>query len=150
MYVTVLHTTYNYVKTCTCIYMYMCVHKIMNMYIHGMYMVQTCMYRFAHSCGGGRIPDVHSRLEIEPDSDTFNHLELRTVVRTRYVPVCTKYIPCYGTVPPCTALYWYVLFTPSTYQVRTIYPLYVPSTYLSKTVCTEYALSTESMIKVRT
>ena len=36
----------------------MCVHKIMNMYIHGMYMVQTCMYRFAHSCGGGRIPDV--------------------------------------------------------------------------------------------
>ena len=35
----------------------MCVHKIMNMYIHGMYMVQTCMYRFAHSCGGGRIPD---------------------------------------------------------------------------------------------
>ena len=38
--------------------MYMCVHKIMNMYIHGMYMVQTCMYRFAHSCGGVRIPDV--------------------------------------------------------------------------------------------
>ena len=37
--------------------MYMCVHKIMNMYIHGMYMVQTCMYRFAHSCGGVRIPD---------------------------------------------------------------------------------------------
>ena len=38
--------------------MYMCVHKIMNMYIHGMYMVQTCMYRFAYLCGGGRIPDV--------------------------------------------------------------------------------------------
>ena len=37
--------------------MYMCVHKIMNIYIHDMYIVQTCMYRFAHSCGGVRIPD---------------------------------------------------------------------------------------------
>ena len=38
--------------------MYMCVHKIVNMYIHGMYMVQTCMNRFAHlRGGGGRIPD---------------------------------------------------------------------------------------------
>ena len=40
--------------------MYMCVHKIMNMYIHNMYMIQTCMNRFAHSCGGGRIPDDHT------------------------------------------------------------------------------------------
>ena len=40
--------------------MYMCVHKIMNMYIHGMYMVQTCMNRFAHLRGGGRIPDGYS------------------------------------------------------------------------------------------
>ena len=54
----------------------------------------------------------------------------------------------YSTVPPCTALYRYVLFTPSTYRVRTIFTLYVPSTYLSKTVCTEYVLSTESMRKV--
>ena len=38
--------------------MYMCVHKIINMYIHGIYMVQTCMNRFAHLRGGGRIPDV--------------------------------------------------------------------------------------------
>ena len=41
--------------------MYMCVHKIMNMYIHGMYMVQTCMNRFAHLRGGGRIPDDEPR-----------------------------------------------------------------------------------------
>ena len=53
--------------------MYMCVHKIMNMYIHSMYMVQTCMNRFAHLCGGGRIPDVRTRTEqykvvLYPDS----------------------------------------------------------------------------------
>ncbi len=39
------------------------------------------------------------------------------------------YTTCYNTVPPCSALFEYVLFTPSTYQVRTIYSIYVPSTY---------------------
>ena len=66
--------------------MYMCVHKIMNMYIHGMYMVQTCMNRFAHLRGGGRIPDEY----ILSESDTCTY---------RYVPStycfahsCTKFL----------------------------------------------------------
>ena len=51
-----VHATYHYVKhvheyTCTCVYInhehvYTC-----------MYMLQTCMYSFAHPCGGVRIPD---------------------------------------------------------------------------------------------
>ena len=93
-----------------------------NQYVHGMY-----------------------RLEMK---ETWNKIEKNStyLVRTGTYRV----VLIYSTVPPCAALYLYVLFTPSTYRVRTIFTLYVPSTYLSKTVCTEYALSTESMIKVRT
>ena len=69
----------------------MCVHKIMNMYIHGMYMVQTCMNRFAHLCGGGRIPDVYRRV-------CTMSIQLLTFMNL-YVPCTYKYINA------CTCMY---------------------------------------------
>ena len=65
-------------------YIMMCVHQIMKMYIHGMYMLQTCMYRFAHSCGGVRIPRQlllgHS-FELVPESMSRNPAWLQPLRR---------------------------------------------------------------------
>ncbi len=47
-------------------------------------------------------------------------------------------VPIYSIIPPCTAPFEYVLFTPSTYSVRTFYPKYVLSTYFSN----QYVLGT--------
>ncbi len=47
------------------------------------------------------------------------HLKSWGVVRTWYVPAHTRYVLCYSIIPPCTAPFEYVLFTPSTYWVRT-------------------------------
>ena len=96
----------------------MCVHKIMNMYIHGMYMVQTCMYRFVHLCGGGRIPDaVHT---------VFEQYVLGTykgkIVRTWYV-LGVKSTYRYRAVQSSTRWYstiaWYIPVHTGTYQVHT-------------------------------
>ena len=104
----------------------------------------TCLY-YCHGNEASKCVKAAAALQgFKPASGIVNR-------RTYLVRTGTyRVVLIYSTVPPCTALYRYVLFTPSTYQVRTIFPLYVPSTYLSKTVRTKYVLSTESMIKVRT
>ncbi len=69
----------------------------------------------------------------------------------------SRYTTCYGTVPPCSALFEYVPFTPSTYQ----YILFTPSTYRVRStsqkrmylVRTEYRIhdkSTYLRLKVQT
>ena len=56
--------------------MYMCVHKIINMYIPCIYMVQTCMNRFAYLRGGGRIPDgtYRYRISIMVQTGTYSYV----------------------------------------------------------------------------
>ena len=57
----------------------------------------------------------------------------------------SRYTTCYGTVPPCSALLEYVLFTPSTYQ----YVLFTPSTYLAPSTY-QVRTSQKRMYLVRT
>ena len=68
--------------------MFMCVHKIMNMYIHGMYMLQTCMYSFAHPCGGVRIPDGTYAVRTM-------YIQVQKMYNStdQYIPVRTEYVP---------------------------------------------------------
>jgi hypothetical protein len=51
--------------------------------------------------------------------------DVRHVTRYVLVLVTGRYTTCYGTVPPCSALFEYVLFSPSTY----LYVLFTPCTY---------------------
>ncbi len=78
------------------------------------------------------------------------------VVRTRYVPARNRYVLCYSIIPPCTAPFEYLLLP----QIRTRYVLFTPSTYRVRTsqismylVRTEYRKQNKSAyfrLKVRT